>query len=207
MISVDSTFLSLLLHPEAKPPNDPITNLPIERLDERIQTLTERWSNNRETVIIPTPVLCEFLILAKEDGPDYLTRIHDSSNFRVVPFDERAAIELAAIHVSIAASKGKRGDDGGTWAKIKFDRQIVAIAKANQATSIYSDDNSLGNFANSVGLRVVRTWELPLPPPKQQPLAFPSEEGDNGLIKHLEKPVNSVENAVEGKRRRFKFDE
>ncbi len=179
MVGVDSTFLSLLLHPIAKAPDDPNTGLPIERLDERIDCLIEKWSERRETVIIPTPVLCEFLILANEDGPEYLTRIHDSSNFKVKPFDERAAIELAAIHVIIAASRSnravKRGDEGGTWAKIKFDRQIVAIAKVNNATAIYSDDKNLGNFAESMGIKVIRTWELPLPPP-QQPTLFKDEK-------------------------------
>src|SRR5437588_7452083 len=61
---------------------------------------------------------------------------------------------------------GRRGDQEGTYAKITFDRQIVAIAKVNNVTVIYSDDDGVRKFAERNGLTVVRTWELPLPPEK-----------------------------------------
>jgi hypothetical protein len=34
----------------------------------------------------------------------------------------------------------KRVGSDATWAKVKFDRQIVAIAQVRRATAIYSDD-------------------------------------------------------------------
>jgi hypothetical protein len=50
---------------------------------------------------------------------------------------------------------------------VRFDRQIVAIARTNNAKRIYSDDENLAKFATRHGIEVVRTWELPLPAAKQ----------------------------------------
>ena len=61
----------------------------------------------------------------------------------------------------------KRGSSVSPWAKLRFDRQIVAIARTNKATRIYSDDEDVMKFATRLGIEVVRTWELPLPSAKQ----------------------------------------
>jgi hypothetical protein len=58
--------------------------------------------------------------------------------------------------------------DRETWAKLKFDRQIIAIAKVNCAKSIYSDDFGVKSVATANGLKTVHTWELPLPPTAAQ---------------------------------------
>jgi predicted nucleic acid-binding protein len=191
MITVDSTFLSLLLHPTAKAPKDPQTGKPIERLTDRLDFLVEGWSTDREKVIIPTPVLSEFLILADKEGADYLTLIDRSANFRVRAFDERAAVELAAVYVNANASKSKaakkREGAIGTWAKIKFDRQIVAIAKVNETDAIYTDDENLTKFAEQNGLTVVHTWQLPLPPPK--PLRLPGMEEEGEEAQNIEPTI------------------
>ena len=39
MVAIDNTTLALLLHPKAKPPNDPQTKLPLEKCKERIEQL------------------------------------------------------------------------------------------------------------------------------------------------------------------------
>lgn len=64
MIATDETFLSILLHPKAKGPLDPSTGKPIPNLHARIDDLIEKWHEDGETIIIPTPPLAEFLILA-----------------------------------------------------------------------------------------------------------------------------------------------
>lgn len=174
MVVFDNTFLTLALHPLAKPPLDPSTKLPVNWLNERIELLLDTLADDHETIIIPTPVLSEFLILAGADGPKYLTQIDRGSIFRIEPFDTKAAIELATIEVSIRSSKSgrqnKRDSAQGTWAKIKFDRQIVTIAKVNGASRIYSDDEDVETFAKRCGLSVVKTWELPLPEAAQTDL-------------------------------------
>jgi predicted nucleic acid-binding protein len=167
MIVVDNTFLSLLLHPKARPPRDPATGKPVAGLDDRIELLIEEWELNNETILIPAPVLSEFLILADKAGPQYLTDIDANRLFTVASFDQKAAVELAVMNLALMRGKTRRGTAQGTWAKINFDRQIVAIAKANGASAIYSDDKGLENFATQQSISVVRTWELPLPPAKQ----------------------------------------
>jgi hypothetical protein len=59
-------------------------------------------------------------------------------------------------------------DERETWAKLKFDRQIIAIEKVNAANTIYTDDTGLAVVAKGNGLKIVHTWELPLPAVRAQ---------------------------------------
>ncbi|MHB8885990.1 MAG: type II toxin-antitoxin system VapC family toxin [Methylovirgula sp.] len=88
--------------------------------------------------------------------------------FSIEPFDTRAAIEVAAMSRDAAASGNKRGNSNATWAKVKYDRQIVAIAKVNGATSIYSDDRDIATLAKTAKISVVSLADLPLPPQNAQ---------------------------------------
>lgn len=169
MLAIDQSFLGLLLHPKARPPRNPKTGKPIERLQDRIEELIEDWEVNNETVIIPTPALAQFLILAHHEASDYLGKISSSTYFKIRGFDQRAAVELATIHIGAisAGSKRKRGDSTATWAKVNFDRQIVAVAKVNNASIIYTDDAEMTKFAKAQGMDVVASWDLPEPREKQ----------------------------------------
>jgi hypothetical protein len=118
-------------------------------------------------MILPTPVLCEFLILARSEGPGYLEKLSGMKNILIRPFDQVAAIELAAIEVEDRVSGDKRGGSASPWAKVRFDRQIVAIAKVNGAKRIYSDDEDVIKFATRVGMEAISTWQLALPTAKQ----------------------------------------
>lgn len=80
-----------------------------------------------------------------------------------MPFDSRAAIEAADL-VSLIKSRKEKWE---TWAKVKFDIQIVSIAKAEAATVIYSDDHDIENFAKRFNIKVVKICDLPLPPPEE----------------------------------------
>lgn len=86
-----------------------------------------------------------------------------------------AAIELAAMEHEARGKGDKRGGSVAPWTKVKFDRQIVSIAKANGATRIYSDDEDVIKFGTRAGLEVISTWNLPLPAAKQTNM-FPPEE-------------------------------
>src|SRR5438045_3252311 len=167
MIGIDETALSLLLYPNARPPKDPATGKPVERVEDRIEKLLEDLDADNERIILPTPALCEFLVLAGKDGPAYLDKIHESKTLLVKPFDELAAIELAAIEYESRSRGDKRGGVTASWAKVKFDRQIVAVTKANGAKRIYTDDEDIIKFAAKAGLEVISTWNLPLPAAKQ----------------------------------------
>jgi hypothetical protein len=147
-------------------------------LEERIEDLIAAWDADRETVIIPTPALAQFLILAHNEASDYLGKISASAFFKVEAFDERAAVELAAVQIrlgSTSSGRRKRSPQEGTWAKVNFDRQIVAVAKVNNAIAIYSDDKGLANFAKEMGMDCVHSWDLPAPKPRQ-PNLFERED-------------------------------
>jgi hypothetical protein len=133
MVGIDETTLSLILHPEARPPKDPATHKLVERVSDRIEKLLEDLDAESERIVLPTPALCEFLVLAGRQGPEYLDKIKEMKTFLVKPFDEMAAIELAAIEYEARSAGNKRGTVAAPWTKVKFDRQIVAITKATDA--------------------------------------------------------------------------
>jgi predicted nucleic acid-binding protein len=173
MVLFDATVLSLLLHPGAKPPLDYKGN-PIERCRERVEHFVETLDQSKTKVIIPTPALSELLVIAGPDGPKYLDEITSRSCFKISDFDQRAAIE-AAIQIRDAKKAGdKRQGAEATWAKAKFDRQIVAIAKVEGVQTIYSDDEDVQKYGRSLGIEVKGVESLPLPPPKQLALEEPN---------------------------------
>jgi hypothetical protein len=169
MVVFDTTALSLLLRPGARPPLDPATGVPVAFARERMEGLVEALQKTRTVVIIPAPVLTEILIRAGAAGPGIVAAIQRSSAFRVAAFDTRAAIELAQItNASLTTAREKREVAAAPWAKIKFDRQIVAIAKVHGATTIYSDDGQLISFAEANAISCVRVVDLPIPESARQ---------------------------------------
>lgn len=111
-------------------------------------------------------MLCEFLILTGESANDYLNKLQNSQHYALRPFDTLAAAELAAMYLhETSLSSARRNDikNVDTKTRLKFDRQIVAIAKAHGASEILSDDGGVKTFGELHGIKVTQTWELPLP--------------------------------------------
>lgn len=143
MVVFDASILLLLLNPEARPPTDPSTDAPVTRCQDRLEHLIETFEKDRIKVVIPTPVLSETLVRAGDTGPEYLNQLSGSAKFKIVSFDTRAAVELAAMTREAVDSGDKKGGSKAPWAKVKFDRQIVAIARIEGAHCIYSDDEGI----------------------------------------------------------------
>ncbi|MCY3757581.1 MAG: hypothetical protein OXG96_07645, partial [Acidobacteria bacterium] len=60
------------------------------------------------------------------------------------------------------------------YQKVKFDRQIIAIAKVEGENTLYSNDVELNTFAERAGIRLVTIAKLDLPEEsKQGVLDFP----------------------------------
>jgi hypothetical protein len=88
-------------------------------------------------------------------------RAYKLPRFVIREFNERAAIELAAvIRRALDARRNmdpaldseiKRDGVEATWAKVNFDRQIVAIAKAEPVSVLYSTDKDVHTFAKLNG--------------------------------------------------------
>jgi hypothetical protein len=169
--------LLYLLDPEAKPPTSPETGEPVSHVKERIAYLVTELEKSREKIIVPTPALSELLVRAGEAGPEYLDILNKSAAFKIVDFDQRAAVEVAAATREALGAGNKRGGSESSWAKVKFDRQIIAIAKVEGASTIYSDDGDIVRFSKNSGIAVVRLCDLPLPPESVQHL-FPFQRSD-----------------------------
>ena len=61
---------------------------------------------------------------------------------------------------------------------MKFDRQIVAIAKVNGASILYTEDRGVRSFAEESGLTVFGIADLPLPGSMRQMGLFAKEVTD-----------------------------
>ncbi len=162
IIVVDSTSLVLLINPDANPPTDPNTSEPLKFAKERVEFLISSLTS-RDSLIVPTPVLAEVLVKAENGGPELLQQISDLSRIRIVPFDTKAAIETAYMTREATEAGDKKSGSDQPWQKVKFDRQIIAIARAAGASKIYSDDEDLAKFAKKIGIEVISTWDLPVP--------------------------------------------
>lgn len=163
MALFDANTLLLLLDPTLPAPIDAVTGMPVTDVGRRINHLVSSLQKDRTKIIIPTPALAEVLTRAERAGADYFTKLNRSAAFRIEPFETRAAIELARMTAMAIASGDKREGLSATWNEIKFDRQIVAIAKVTKVSTIYSDDENLGKLAKAQGFNVTTIRELPLP--------------------------------------------
>lgn len=172
LVAVDADVLSLIPNPLIDPPVDPATGTAVSKCSERLEYLVAELEKARTRVIIPSPALSEFLVIADENGPDYLSEIDQHAIFSIEPFDAVAAVEAAAKTRAAIAKGNKKSGAGGTWQAVKTDRQIVPIAKTRGAVRIYSNDSDMRNIAIESGIEFVAVWELPLPPQEQAQLDF-----------------------------------
>jgi hypothetical protein len=175
MIGFDSNMLSLALCPNVDVAVDPETKKKIERPKERVDLLVAELDARGEKILIPMPALAEFLVLTGNASATYLDMIHKLPRFVIGEFTERAAIEVAqAIRKALDSmnpaltppqnAAKKRDDVEATWAKVNFDRQIVAIAKVRGCSAIYSTDGHVVKHAEKMGLDCIHLADLPLPP-------------------------------------------
>jgi hypothetical protein len=149
----DASYLVPLLDPRVKGVSD----------NPRVNHLFRTLEKAKAKIIVPTPALSEVLIGAGDAAPKYLEIISRSARFKVVPFGERAAVEAAAAHRE-AIEAGDKKEGGSSWAKVKFDHQILAIAKVEGADCIYSNDADLVKLGKKHRIPVIPLDGLPEPP-------------------------------------------
>lgn len=180
MILFDATAFMLLVHPDAKPPKDPNTGAPVTQVRERFAFLEQEIQRSGETILIPTPALAEVLVGLEDAGPAVLERLTRSGRFKIAEFDTMAAVETAAMTREALRAGDKMAGSTSAWQKVKIDRQIIAIARCRGATKIYSDDDGVAKFAAKIGLEVIPTWSMPLPPVDPQPPLFANDDPNWG---------------------------
>ena len=144
----------------------------------RVEHLIAELERSGTKVAIPTPALSEVLIqMTTADAHKTVETFNRKAIFSIEAFDQRAAIELAMIlKKELKGNKLKQGPE--TWAKLKYDRQIVAIAKVCGVSAIYSDDRDIRTVAKRVNIPVLGVADLPLPPDDGQPSLFEEETSE-----------------------------
>ncbi|HET6536723.1 MAG TPA: hypothetical protein VFG34_01230 [Sphingopyxis sp.] len=162
IVAVDSSTLTLMINPSARPPIDPSTGLPLLYAKERVETLIAGLSPD-DTLIVGTPVLAEIIVQAGIAATDIISMIDEMARVKIVPFDRRAAFEVAFMTSAAIANGDKKAGVDQPWAKVKYDRQIIAIARVAGATKLYTDDIKMAQFSEKTGLDTFSTWELEIP--------------------------------------------
>lgn len=170
MISLfDCNFLSILFNERARIPRRADGKLVVENAQERIDLLVKDISKERSKIILPTPALAEFMLLAQSEWTRYLTLIRRNSIFEIAGFDEAEAAELVQLCLLEGKVKAK-GPGAETWAKVKYDRQIVAIAKTKRVEVVYSTDGGVRKLAEKMGIAAKDLVDLKAPGPRQTEL-------------------------------------
>lgn len=173
----DASILLPLLEPGVPVPPPP-PGLSDASATSRVEHLIDTLDREGAVALVPTPALSEVLTRAGAATASILHRLKTFRFFDIVPFDEVAAIECAALLSSTRSGRTKTAV--ATWAKVKFDHQIAAVAKVHGATRVYSDDADLKRLAPRIGATIVGLWELPEPPVDPQaalPLPVPDPAG------------------------------
>lgn len=182
IVAFDANILVYLFDENANAPISKTTGLPVERCRERVEYLIATLQREKTKIIIPTPSLAESLVSAQDGAPERLSIIKRSKHFRISPFDERAAVEYAAVQAERRRNGTK--SEAPTRAKAKFDDQIVAIAAIEGATAIYSDDDHIKKLAGTK-FEVFGIEDLLLPrEDDQQSFVFETDDEDGSITDH-----------------------
>jgi predicted nucleic acid-binding protein len=139
--------------------------------DVRIRGLIADSRAIRTRLIVPAPVFAEFAVKARDKELEFITSQHV---FKLVPFDAIAALECGFLIRDVFAQENKKDRHS-----IKFDLQILAIAKVCRATRLVTNDRQLRSRSVSLGIPAISIIELPIPDNEKQivlSLDDPSEE-------------------------------
>ena len=154
-VVIDASLLLLVLDDSAAAP-------PVLLARERVNNLLNQLSDARTTVLIPAPVWAEVLSGAGSALEEYVSILRTKSRWlQVSPFDERAAIECG-IMLKDAYVRRRRNPKDFRKPKVKFDHQIVAIAKVTGSDCLYANDNDLLTLARQAGINAQGLEDLPI---------------------------------------------
>lgn len=167
MVVIDASMLMLFLRPDTPGPRDE-SGAPLPYAIRRVEHLIGEIDKSGEKVAIPTPALSEVLVRGGlGDAQRIIEIVNRKRVFSIESFDQRAAIEVAMM-LRHELQEGTLKDATTTWAKLKFDRQIVAIAKVCKATAMYSEDDDIHRLAERSNIPCYRVRDLEIPPEDEQ---------------------------------------
>lgn len=140
----------------------------VQYVQERITGLIEDLAKRRERLLIPTPVLAEVMVRTQEAADEMLAILKGYRVFRIADFDAKAALECSLMTAKAIDDGDKKSGSNEPWQLVKIDRQLAAIASANNQTQIYTGDARLTKFLQMHGMTVTTIADLPLPESARQ---------------------------------------
>lgn len=131
-----------------------------DKRDARIRGLIKDTRAARGRLVIPSPAFAEFSVRARDAELDFL---NSQSIFKIAPFDAVTALECGFLIRDVFEKEGSKNKQ-----KIKFDLQILAIAKAYGAQRLVTNDDQLRKRAIRLGIQGIDLAELPIPDEERQ---------------------------------------
>jgi predicted nucleic acid-binding protein len=177
IVAFDASVLVYLLDDTSAAPQDD-DGMPISDCQARVSHLIAELQRAKAKIIVPAPALAEVLVYGGSASATWLSILNTSRHIRVSPFDERAAVEYAAMELERLSSRRTNVPR----AKAKFDQQIVAIARIEGAELIYSDDHDIRRLWRAED-QVIGIAALPLPPQDAQlSIEFDPDVNDDEVV-------------------------
>ena len=168
-ILVDANFLVALVSRKSS-----------EDVQLRLKHFIATIEKQQCSLVVPMPALAEYLVGADSAGLESLNAFERKTFVQMANFDRAAAYECSILDGASLGRKDKKDGSDAAWQKIKVDRQIVAIGKAQGAGLVISQDRDVRTAALRVGMHCLKMEELELPPGAQQGrLDFSKEEAAN----------------------------
>lgn len=155
IVAFDNSLLTLVF--------DPGGNTDISDTRKKISTLMDDLASDKSQIIIPSTALAEALT-RQGSRYNYVPVLKKYGSFRIVPFTEICAVELAEHLKTYKAKRRKDIYAGQSFQKVKFDRQIVVTAYLYKAKVLYTADEDMAKFAEELGMSARRLDELPIKP-------------------------------------------
>jgi predicted nucleic acid-binding protein len=170
-IVIDTNVLVQIMQNEgAKDLIDPETDKVVVNAFERAQALIERIDSLKGVVVLPAPVIAEYLLgIDRKSYQLHLDVMNGVKCIEVSSFDQLAAIECAML---VSNQEMKQLDPDSKMAKLKYDRQILAIAISSGAKEIWTHDKQLFKRSKAMGLTAMSLGGID---PKPQQLDFHSQ--------------------------------
>ncbi|MBY6273961.1 MAG: hypothetical protein CW346_17455 [Bacillaceae bacterium] len=132
-----------------------------EAMIERAEAFLEKLKSEKHQVIIPAPVVTEFLVGIQEDRhPEVLRTLQ--THFMIAAFDVPSSVYASQVWKCYYGQQdllnGPPPDGISSWrTKLKVDCQVLGIAKRHQVDVLYTNDNGLLRMAKNF----VRAERLP----------------------------------------------
>ena len=177
-IAFDSSFLIAMAEPNV-PLGAASGSLAPEEARERFSRLLKELDKSRTQIVLPTPVLAEVLVRRSDQMARLLQAVQRSSRLLIAEFGPAAAAEAAdMIRLHLPDRKGRLAHLSRHG--VKFDLQILAIAKVQRCGTIYTTDSGLAELARRSKILPISMAQLPSADEPQKSLALPYPPAKSG---------------------------